>query len=604
MNNIRLRIANARIPGTDRLIDVDAVNGRIVAISPAQPNHTGGRAAAAAADFGAHAAAAHAADAAAYAAASARTTDVHVTDAAGRWIIPGLWDCHTHFTQWAQTLGRLDLIAARSAHEAMDMLRDRLARLRARPQGLSPDVFVVGMRFRHSLWSDCDQPTLAAIDEAAGDQPVALSSADMHCGWVNTAAAQRLGVQVRDSGLIGEREWFDAYCKLDNAPGAARETLRLIRAAQMDAARKGVIGIRDYEMADNIAVWTRRFASATIPVGAGAGVGAGAHAGGGLPSAVAQTLTAAERAELNTESRQAVAAGFDWDASFAHGMRGLRVDAGIYPERLADAIDAGWHTGDELPGSRALDGAPGGALGRVGAMKLISDGSLNTRSAYCSTPYSGIRPNSFGTLNYTPDQIEQYFHLATVHGFDIACHAIGDEANTIVLNAAEATGAHGSIEHAQMLKPVDIPRFARIGLDASVQPQHAMDDRDVIARFWANPAGIPYPFRSLYDAGARLRFGSDAPVAPLDPWMAISAAVFGTESSAREPFQPEQCLDVRVALAASTAAGRDQLVPGAAADLVLLDADPYAADSPEAMRAMKDAVAATMLAGRWTYRRF
>ena len=94
-----------------------------------------------------------------------------------------------------------------------------------------------------------------------------------------------------------------------------------------------------------------------------------------------------------------------------------------------------------------------------------------------------------------------------------------------------------------MLKECDIPRLAQLGLAASIQPQHAMDDRDVIARFWGTPAGIPYAFNSLHKAGTKLLMGSDAPVAPLDPWLAISAAVFGTESSDREPFQPEQCLD-------------------------------------------------------------
>lgn len=109
--------------------------------------------------------------------------------------------------------------------------------------------------------------------------------------------------------------------------------------------------------------------------------------------------------------------------------------------------------------------------------------------------------------------------LATEHGFDIACHAIGDEANTIVLDCAERTHAHGSIEHAQMLKERDIPRLAQLGLAASIQPQHAMDDRDVITRFWGNPAGIPYAFNSLHRAGIKLLMGSDAPVAPLDPWL-------------------------------------------------------------------------------------
>ena len=219
---------------------------------------------------------------------------------------------------------------------------------------------------------------------------------------------------------MGELEWFDAYCKLDNAPGAEEETLELIRKAEADAARKGVVGIRDYEMAENVDTWTRRFSAAS---------------------------------PRPRDANDSAWTGIDWDGSFTHGIRGLRVEAGVYPERLEDAIEAGWKTGVELPGS---DG-----LGHVGAMKMISDGSLNTRSAFCSMPYSDIFPDFYGTLSYAPDQIEAYFHGATCHRFAIACHAIGDEANTIVLNAAASTHAHGSIEHAQMLKPADIPRNGR-----------------------------------------------------------------------------------------------------------------------------------------------
>lgn len=467
-----------------------------------------------------------------------RITRISPSDeSSGTWVIPGLWDNHTHFTQWAYTLGRLDLIEARSAEDALYMLRGHLNALRAAGT-LDPNQYVVGMRFRHSLWADDAQPTLAAIDAVAGDQPVALSSADMHCGWVNSAAAEKLGVHVDESGLVGELEWFDAYDKLSAGPDAQAELSKLLRNAELDAARKGVVGIRDYEMAENINTWISRF---------------------------------------------------------EQGLDCLRVQAGVYPERLRQAIDDGWHTGDELPGSHGL--------GRVGAMKMISDGSLNTRSAYCSTPYSGITPETFGTLSYTPEQIESYMRLATEHGFDIACHAIGDEANTIVLDCAERTHAHGSVEHAQMLKQHDIPRLAQLGLAASIQPQHAMDDRDVITRFWGDPAGVPYAFNALRKAGTKLLMGSDAPVAPLDPWLAISAAVFGTESSDREPFQPEQCLDFKSALASSTAQGRTDPQVGDDADLVLLDLDPSTINTPESMRAIPDHIVGTMLNGRWTYQR-
>lgn len=213
--------------------------------------------------------------------ADVRSSEKSVAKASKTWIIPGLWDCHTHFTQWSYTLGRLDLIDARSADEAMSLLREHLEE-RRESGTLDPDQYVVGMRFRHSLWADDAQPTLAAIDAVSGDQPVALSSADMHCGWVNSAAARKLGVHVGESGLVGELEWFDAYCKLDKGPGAADELMRLLRNAEQDAAGKGVVGVRDYEMAENIDTWIDRF---------------------------------------------------------KQGLNGLRIEAGVYPERLQQAMD-------------------------------------------------------------------------------------------------------------------------------------------------------------------------------------------------------------------------------------------------------------------------
>mgnify|MGYP000582737839 FL=1 len=149
--------------------------------------------------------------------ADVRSSEKSVAKASKTWIIPGLWDCHTHFTQWSYTLGRLDLIDARSADEAMSLLREHLEE-RRESGTLDPDQYVVGMRFRHSLWADDAQPTLAAIDAVSGDQPVALSSADMHCGWVNSAAARKLGVHVGESGLVGELEWSTLTASWTKAP--------------------------------------------------------------------------------------------------------------------------------------------------------------------------------------------------------------------------------------------------------------------------------------------------------------------------------------------------------------------------------------------------
>lgn len=518
-----VRVTNVRVPGTDNIVDVTIQDGMIASVQPSSNEDKQNRG--------------ELLPESNYTAAYTETIN-----AGGRWVIPGLWDGHTHFTQWASTFGRLDLLRAGSAHEAMTMLREYLEERRESMGGLEPDSIVVGMRFRHSLWADSEQPTLAMIDEAAGGQPVALSSADMHCGWVNSAAAERLGVHVGESGLVGELEWFDAYCKLDDANG--KEQRRLVKAAEKDAASKGVVGICDYEMADTIAQWTSRF---------------------------------------------------------EHGINRLRVRVGVYPERLESVIEEGWHGGDEIPGSNGL--------AKVTTLKLISDGSLNTRSAYCSRPYSGVNPPTRGVLSYTPDEIERYMTLAHEHGFDVACHAIGDEANSVVLDAFEHTGATGAIEHAQLLKARDIPRLAANGLTASIQPQHAVDDRDVVPRYWgemiaqskaasADEELMPFAYRSLLNADVSLRFGSDAPVAVLDPWVAMAAAVYRTDDD-RPADAHEQTLNIRTALAASTFGHGTQVAEGDPADLVLLDADPYAVRTAEALRTMS--VAATMCAGCWTH---
>jgi predicted amidohydrolase YtcJ len=140
----------------------------------------------------------------------------------------------------------------------------------------------------------------------------------------------------------------------------------------------------------------------------------------------------------------------------------------------------------------------------------------------------------------------------------------------------------------------DIDRLARLGLIASVQPEHAIDDRDVADRYWAGRTGHAFAYRSLLDAGVTLALGSDAPVAPLDPWVTIAAAVHRTRGE-REPWHPEQRITVAEALGAS---GHGPIAAGRAADLVVLDRDPLTATTDE-LRAMP--VAATMLAGQWTY---
>ena len=172
-----VRIVNAGVPGSQDRVDVVLRDGVVASVNPAGTDLAshGTMPAGAHMAFSAHTSNAADTGSAPTPTPAAAPADETTINADGLWIIPGLWDCHTHFTQWAKTLGRLDLINTRSAAEAMDMLHRHLDERRAAGT-LDPDAFVVGMRFRHSLWADGEQPTLAAIDAVTGDQPVAWSA--------------------------------------------------------------------------------------------------------------------------------------------------------------------------------------------------------------------------------------------------------------------------------------------------------------------------------------------------------------------------------------------------------------------------------------------
>jgi len=311
---------------------------------------------------------------------------------------------------------------------------------------------------------------------------------------------------------------------------------RLVAAMATDAAARGVVGIVDLDMAWNEEAWARRLAG-----------------------------------------------GFD----------ALRVEFGVYPDLLDRAIAEGLRSGDVV---RGVDSD----LVRVGPLKVITDGSLGTRTAACSHPYPGD-PHNHGMLTVDPVHLVELMTRATGAGLECAIHAIGDVANSHALDAFAITGAVGTIEHAQLVSAVDIPRFARLGVAASVQPEHAVDDRDMTDTIWAEQTAIPYPLRALADAGAALRFGSDAPVSPLDPWAALAAAIHRTRDG-RPAWRPEQALDAATALTASTHGGSGDdaatIEPGAIADLAIVEHDPLAASEGE-LRDMR--VAATMIEGRLTH---
>ncbi|MFZ9088018.1 MAG: amidohydrolase [Pontimonas sp.] len=237
----------------------------------------------------------------------------------------------------------------------------------------------------------------------------------------------------------------------------------------------------------------------------------------------------------------------------------IRVEAGVYPPYFDGAIARGDHTGAPI--------APGVS---VGPLKVITDGSLNTRTAFCYEPYVGMDSDNRGSMNFETDYLEGLLKKAKEHGFMAAFHAIGDEANDIIIGLFESLELSGRIEHAQLLRPDAFGRLAKAGLVASVQPQHAIDDRDVADKYWADRSGRVIALRSMLDHGVSLAFGSDAPVSALHPLHQIAAAVTRTDDG-RGPWHQEQRISVAEAFDAST---RTTVSVGQPADVVALGADP------------------------------
>ncbi|WP_205707610.1 amidohydrolase family protein [Kineococcus vitellinus] len=280
-----------------------------------------------------------------------------------------------------------------------------------------------------------------------------------------------------------------------------------------------------------------------------------------------------------------------WARRAAAGLHpALRVSAGVWPDWLEEVVAAGLRTGDPVPGA-------GGRV-RVGPVKLVVDGSLGTRTAYCRHAYPD---GGHGVLRLPPGQLEAVLRRATSHGLGAAVHAIGDAAVAVALDGFAAVGCTGSVEHAQQVAPADVARFAALDVVASIQPRHVVDDRDVLEVHWADGAGDAYPYASLHAAGARLRLGSDAPVAALDPWDAIASAVHRSVDG-RPAWHPQQQLPLEVALPAACA-GRTGVRVGDDADVVLVADEPAAVlarGGADALR--RTEVLATLVGGEFTAR--
>jgi predicted amidohydrolase YtcJ len=459
-------------------------------------------------------------------------------DLGGGTVLPGFTDSHVHFVNGGFSLTNVQLRDAATKDEFIRRIGEKAGSLRK-------GEWVLDGEWDHTLWTPAELPRRDWIDAVTPDNPVCVGRLDLHMVLANSLALTLAGITkatpvprggeiVKDpatgepTGILKDAA-MDLVYGIIPEPGPA-QTRRAVEAALRHAAEMGVTTVHD----------------------------------------------------VSGE------AGFD---IYQDLLREGKLTTRIYFYYPISRLD-------EVLRMKLRNGF-GNAFLRFAGMKGFADGSLGSATAYFFEPYAD-NPKATGLLasNMFPEgTMERRIRAADTAGLQCAVHAIGDRANAMILDILAATEtADGRrdrrfrIEHAQHIRPADIPRFAKLGVIASVQPYHAADDgRWAETKIGPERIKTTYPFRSLLDAGATLVFGSDWPVAPMDPLKAIDAAVTRRTIDGKNPngWIPEQKITVDEAVRASTLAPayaefaertKGSLAPGKVADLVVLDADPFAVE--------------------------
>jgi predicted amidohydrolase YtcJ len=467
----------------------------------------------------------------------ARYPDAERVDVGDATVVPGLIDAHGHVMGLGYALMQADLTGARDKAEVV-------ARLKAYEKTLPEGAWLLGGGWDQNDWPEKAFPTAADLDAAFPDRPVWLDRVDGHAGWANGAAMRAAEKALAGRTLAGDWQpdggrivrdgrnatgvFVDGAMGLVSevlpAPGEAYRTLALERALAV-AARDGLTGVHDMGVSSADMALYKRFADA--------------------------------------------------------GRLSLRIDAYANGDgqALADLCEHGAYR------------HPGGRLGMRG-VKLYIDGALGSRGAALLADYSD-EPGNRGLLVTDPAAYEGIVRKAKGCGVQVATHAIGDRGNRIVLDTYErvlgddAKGDHRwRVEHAQIVSPEDIPRFAPLGVIASMQPTHATSDMPWAGDRLGNERLFgAYAWQRFLHGGAHLALGSDFPVESPDPRLGLYAAVTRQDRDGQPPggWLPDQRLSAAEALRGFTAdaayAGFDEkevgkLAPGMHADFVVLARDP------------------------------
>lgn len=458
--------------------------------------------------------------------------NTRVIEAGGKSVLPGFNDAHVHWLSGGFSITNVDLRNAASPTELARRLGDYA-------QELPPGRWILGGEWDHEKWPGAPLPTKQTIDAATGEHPVFINRLDGHMALANSLALKLAGVTKDTKDVPGGLIVRDGN----------GEPTGLLKDAAM-ALVEHVIPARS---------WDEKLAAARA---------ATAHA-----------------AQLGVTSVQDMSADNDM------GLYQFLLERGDLKTRIYGARSiVSW----EVLAKTGVRGAFGSAWLRLGALKGFADGSLGSTTAYFFAPYNDA-PNTHGLLadQMLPEgAMLQRVLDADRLGLQVMIHAIGDEANKRILDiyqkVATKNGARDRrfrIEHAQHLRRSEIEQFAALKVIASMQPYHCADDgRWCEKRIGPERAKGTYAFRSLLDARANLAFGTDWPVAPLNPMLGLKAAVTRQTLDGKHPdgWVPEQKITLEEAIRAYTLGSahaefqeqtKGSITPGKLADLVVLDRD-------------------------------
>jgi predicted amidohydrolase YtcJ len=433
-----------------------------------------------------------------------RVGDRHaeLVDLRGKTLLPGFIDAHIHLIYAAYSSYYIDAGACTSEEEVANLVRQRATQT---PAG----QWIQGGQWNKNVWPDQRFPSKASLDSAAPEHPVALSSKDGHLLWVNSLALQQAditketseppnGAILRDhngepTGILQEESATSlVYSIIDRRDPTL--TRHLAQAKLKEAQQTGITTIHDIEDSDALHLFQQLHDDGTL---------------------------------------------------------GVRIHMILPRKKLPELRELGLRAGF------------GDDMLRLGGIKIFADGTLGSQTAAMLDGFEG-NPDNHGILVLPEQEMNETVSAAAELGMSIAIHAIGDRAAHVALNSFEQAQRHLDeiqttkaprlryrLEHVQLITPEDLERMRRLGVIASVQPYHAVADRDIAERYWGKRHRRAYAYRTMQQLGIPLALGSDAPVETFNPLDILFAATTRNEpvtAQQRPPWLPDQALPVAQAI--------------------------------------------------------